>query len=68
MINAIKIFFSSQSDAKSIDLVVGQDGVKKIFPNKENPRNIVILHDDGIVEYGNVDHYIAMKDYKKNEA
>lgn len=63
MINAIKIFLVAGE--KSRDFTVGTDGVTKIFPDKENPRNIIILTDEGIIEYGNVAYYIASKDYKK---
>jgi len=56
--NAIKLFLPTGK----VELVAGQDGVKKIFAD-EKTGQIVVLCDENIVKYGAVP-YIAMQDYK----
>jgi len=69
MENAAKIYFP---DGKITDLVVGQDGVKKIFAAKEKPNSLIVLTDEGILEYVNM-AWLLSRDYasaesKKNKA
>lgn len=59
--NAIKLFLPTGA----VELQAGSEGVKKIFVSGDTGE-VVILHDDNIVKYGNVP-YIAMQDYKKEK-
>jgi len=45
-------------------LMVGKDGITKIFTDRDATHTLVVLSDKGITEYGNVT-YIAQKAYKK---
>lgn len=60
MTNAVKIFL----DNKVEDLVVGNNGIRKIFWDKDVPSRLVVLHDEGITTYTGF-KVVEMKDYKE---
>jgi len=63
MTNSVKIFLP---DGKITNLTVGTDGVQKIFVAKETPNTVIVLTDEGIVEYGNVT-WVALRDYAEKK-
>jgi len=63
MITAIKFYLP---DGKVVELVVGKDGVKKVFYDRDVPSKCVVLMEDNIVEYNNIPS-IAMKDYAEKK-
>jgi len=66
MIEHVKIFFQNGEPFPKGELQVGENGVQKMFFDKQDLSSLVVLTEDGIVSYHGF-LYVCLKAYKEKE-